>query len=194
MAAVEQSTIATYLGNKTAVHRSFAVADNLSKVSAKAQIQTVCFDNLGLLLVAALNVMIKNNQRLQVALPFVVYPIFTSIDLYKIYRLKQVHLQTLTKDRLGVIIVTWIELGYVPSPSKVSKRDGFSVFSRKGMRDAFVDLKELKYGILLCLREGATADIMMGVLQERKVLESAINLFFLRTPGESMHPNMSIKV
>ncbi|GJW12349.1 protein root UVB sensitive 4 [Tanacetum coccineum] len=130
----KQISLACYLATGTAVHRSFAVADNLGEVSAKAQIQTVCFDNLGLLLAAALNVMVKNNQRLQAALPFVVYPIFTAIDLCGIYQsLKHVHLQTLTKDRLEMIIDTWIELGYVPSPAEASKREGISLFSSTGM-------------------------------------------------------------
>lgn len=81
---------------QTAVHRSFAVADNLGEVSAKAQvnyghnfcwissfslsmmnlkfyvglqIQTVCFDNLGLVLAAVLNIAIKNNQRFATEFP-----------------------------------------------------------------------------------------------------------------------------
>lgn len=129
----KQISLACYLATGTAVHRSFAVADNLGEVSAKAQIQTVCFDNLGLMLAATLNIMLKNNQRLQAGLPFVVYPIFTAIDLYGIYQsLKHVHLQTLTKDRLEMIIDTWIQLGYVPSPAEVSKREGINFFSSKG--------------------------------------------------------------
>jgi len=81
--------IITFNTFQSAVHRSFALADNLGEVSAKAQvcinakdhclvdippikpadvsfgfqIQTVCFDNLGLLLAASLNVICKNNQR-----------------------------------------------------------------------------------------------------------------------------------
>ncbi|KAJ9560461.1 hypothetical protein OSB04_005621 [Centaurea solstitialis] len=131
----KQISLACYLATGTAVHRSFAVADNLGEVSAKAQIQTVCFDNLGLMLAATLNIMLKNNQRLQAGLPFVVYPIFTAIDLYGIYMsLKHVHLQTLTKDRLEMIIDTWIQLGYVPSPAEVSKKEGVNFFPSKGSR------------------------------------------------------------
>ncbi|KAK1438974.1 hypothetical protein QVD17_04787 [Tagetes erecta] len=129
----KQISLACYLATGTAVHRSFAVADNLGEVSAKAQIQTVCFDNLGLMLAAALNILLKNNQRLQAGLPFVVYPIFTAIDLYGIYQsLKHVHLQTLTKDRLEMIIDTWIQFRYVPSPAEVSKREGINFFPSKG--------------------------------------------------------------
>ncbi|KAI3503151.1 hypothetical protein L1887_31587 [Cichorium endivia] len=129
----KQISLACYLATGTAVHRSFAVADNLGEVSAKAQIQQVCFDNLGLMLAAALNIMLKNNQRLQAGLPFVVYPIFTAIDLYGIYQsLNHVHLQTLTKDRLEIIMDTWIKLGYIPSPAEVSKKEGMNFFSCKG--------------------------------------------------------------
>ncbi|XP_057984100.1 protein root UVB sensitive 4 isoform X2 [Malania oleifera] len=117
---------------KSAVHRSFAVSDNLGEVSAKAQIQTVCFDNIGLMLAALLNILFKNSQRLQVGLPFVVYPIFLAIELFGIYQgLKHVHLQTLTKDRLLIILNTWIQLGYVPSPAEVSKKEGINILWNK---------------------------------------------------------------
>ncbi|KAL4568659.1 hypothetical protein LXL04_024274 [Taraxacum kok-saghyz] len=132
----KQISLACYLATGTAVHRSFAVADNIGEVSAKAQIQQVCFDNLGLILAAFINIMIKNNQRLQAGLPFVVYPIFTAIDLYGIYQsLNHVHLQTLTKDRLEIIMDTWIEFGYIPSPAQVSKKEGINFFSNKGRRE-----------------------------------------------------------
>ncbi|KAK8716703.1 hypothetical protein V6N13_044007 [Hibiscus sabdariffa] len=103
---------------------SFAIVDNLAEVSAKSQIQSVCFDNLGLMLAAVLNLFIKNNQRLQAGLPFILYPVFSAVDLFGIYQgLKYVHLQTLTKDRVEIIIDTWISLGYVPSPEEVSKNE-----------------------------------------------------------------------
>lgn len=59
----KQISLACYLATGSAVHRSFAIAENLGEVSAKAQIQTVCFDNLGLLLAAILNVLLKNSER-----------------------------------------------------------------------------------------------------------------------------------
>ncbi|KAK9670701.1 hypothetical protein RND81_13G219100 [Saponaria officinalis] len=131
----KQISLASYLATLTAVHRSFALADNLGEVSAKAQIQTVCFDNLGLLLAASLNLICRNNQRLQAGLPFVVYPIFSAIDLCGIYQsLKHVHLQTLTKDRLEIILNTWIQCGYVPSPAEVSKLEGINLFENTGRK------------------------------------------------------------
>ncbi|KAK1589347.1 hypothetical protein Q3G72_033012 [Acer saccharum] len=129
----KQISLACYLATSSAVHRSFAVADNLGEVSAKAQIQSVCFDNLGLMLAASLNMLLKNNQSLLAGLPFVVYPIFSAIDLFGIYQgLKYVHLQTLTKDRLEIILKTWIELGRVPTPEEVSKEEGIDFMWSKG--------------------------------------------------------------
>ncbi|XP_038718691.1 protein root UVB sensitive 4 [Tripterygium wilfordii] len=129
----KQISLACYLATASAVHRSFAIADNLGEVSAKAQIQSVCFDNLGLMLAALLNMLFKSNQRLLAGLPFILYPIFSAVDLFGIYQgLKHVHLQTLTKDRLEIILNTWIDLRYVPSPAEVSKKDGINLLS-KGM-------------------------------------------------------------
>lgn len=140
----KQISLACYLATGSAVHRSFAVADNLGEVSAKAQIQTVCFDNLGLMLAALLNMSFKNNQRLLAALPFVVYPIFAALDLLGIYQgLKHVHLQTLTKDRLEIILNTWIESGYVPLPAEVSKKEGIDIFNTKSK-----DFWPIRIGIL----------------------------------------------
>ncbi|XP_075653426.1 protein root UVB sensitive 4-like isoform X1 [Castanea sativa] len=124
------------LFKQTAIRRSFAIADNLGEVSAKAQIQTVCFDNLGLLLAAVLNILLKNNQSLQAGLPFVIYPIFSAVDLFGIYQgLKHVHLQTLTKDRLEIILNIWIESGFVPSPAEVSKEEGVDFLWSKGKKN-----------------------------------------------------------
>lgn len=121
----KQISLACYLATGSAVHRSFAIADNIGEVSAKAQIQTVSFDNLGLMLAALLNMLFKNNQRLLAGLPFFVYPIFSAIDLFGIYQgLQHVHLQTLTKDRLEIILNSWIDFGHVPSPAEVSKEEG----------------------------------------------------------------------
>ncbi|EOX91264.1 hypothetical protein QUC31_003025 [Theobroma cacao] len=129
----KQMSLACYIATSSAIHRSFAIADNLAEVSAKSQIQSVCFDNLGLMLAAALNMLLKNNQRLQTGLPFILYPFFSMIDLFGIYQgLKHVHLQTLTKDRLEIILDTWIAMGYVPSPEEVSKEEDINFMWRKG--------------------------------------------------------------
>nr|XP_011465444.1 PREDICTED: protein root UVB sensitive 4 [Fragaria vesca subsp. vesca] len=128
----KQISLACYIATSSAVHRSFAIADNLGELSAKAQIQTVCFDNLGLLLAALLNMLLKNNPRLQTSLPFVIYPIFSALDLCGIYQgLKHVHLQTLSKGRLEILLNTWIKLGKVPSPAEVSKEEGIDFLQSK---------------------------------------------------------------
>ncbi|GAB4848918.1 hypothetical protein Ancab_003730 [Ancistrocladus abbreviatus] len=129
----KQISLACHLATGSAVHRSFATADNLGEVSAKAQIQTVCFDNLGVLLAALFNVMCKNSQRLQTGLLFVAYPIFSAIDLFGIYQaLKHVHLRTLTKDRLEIILETWIQFRHVLSPADVSVKEGFNILESAG--------------------------------------------------------------
>ncbi|MBA0851718.1 hypothetical protein Goshw_024765 [Gossypium schwendimanii] len=129
----KQMSLACYMATSPPIHRSFAIADNLAEVSAKSQIQSVCFDNLGLMLAAVLNMLLKNNQRLQTGLPFILYPIFSAIDLFGIYQgLKHVHLQTLTKDRLEIIIDSWISSGYVPSPEEVSKDEEINFMWSKG--------------------------------------------------------------
>ncbi|KAK5843661.1 protein root UVB sensitive 4 isoform X1 [Gossypium arboreum] len=129
----KQMSLACYMATSPPIHRSFAIADNLAEVSAKSQIQSVCFDNLGLMLAAILNMLLKNNQRLQTGLPFILYPIFSAIDLFGIYQgLKHVHLQTLTKDRLEIIIDSWISSGYVPSPEEVSKDEEINFMWSKG--------------------------------------------------------------
>ncbi|CAM8902117.1 unnamed protein product [Rhodiola kirilowii] len=144
----KQISLASYLATNSAVHQSFAIADNIGEVSAKSQIQTVTFDNLGLLLAALLNILCKNNERLQAGLPLVAFPIFAAVDLFGIYQgLKHVHLQTLTKDRLEILINTWIQLGHLPSPSEVSEVEGIDFWGIKG----YVTGKELwsvRIGIL----------------------------------------------
>ncbi|KAG2308155.1 hypothetical protein Bca4012_082808 [Brassica carinata] len=131
----KQISLSCYLATGSAVHRSFAVADNLGEVSAKAQIQTVCFDNLGLLLAVLLNMLFQNNQRLQASLPFVLYPIFSAIDLLGIYQgLKHINLQTLTKNRLEIILERWIQSRQVPSPAEVSKEEGVDLLGSRASK------------------------------------------------------------
>ncbi|XP_028799198.1 protein root UVB sensitive 4 isoform X2 [Neltuma alba] len=131
----KQISLACYLATRSAVLQSFAVADNLGEISAKAQIQTVCFDNLGLLLAALLNMLFESYPRRQVGLHFIIYLIFAGMDLLGIYQgLKHVHLQTLTKDRLEIILNTWIESGYVPTPAEVSEKEGISILGIGGQK------------------------------------------------------------
>ncbi|KAE9592092.1 hypothetical protein Lal_00013001 [Lupinus albus] len=129
----KQISLACYLATRSSVHQSFAIIDNLGEISAKAQIQTVCFDILGLMLAALVNLWIENHRRHQAGLYFFVYPFFASMDLFGIYQgLKHVHLKTLTKDRLEIILNTWIESGYVPSPAEVSEKEGINILGVKG--------------------------------------------------------------
>ncbi|KAL6499215.1 Protein root UVB sensitive 4 [Orobanche hederae] len=152
----KQISLACYLATGSAVHRSFAIADNLGELSAKAQIQTVCFDNVGLLLAATFNILCRNNQSLLAALPFVIYPIFSAIDLLGIYQgMKHVHLQTLTKDRLESIIKIWIQLRYIPSPAEVSKKEGIDFLWSKDS-----ELLPIRIGCLNPKRKMPTLSLM----------------------------------
>ncbi|KAL2336859.1 hypothetical protein Fmac_011305 [Flemingia macrophylla] len=129
----KQISLACYLATRAAVHQSFAIGDNLGEISAKAQIQTVCFDILGLMLAALVNLLTENHRRQQAGLHYFIYPFFAAMDLFGIYQgLKHVHLQTLTKDRLEIILNTWIECGYVPSPAEVSEKEGINFLGVKG--------------------------------------------------------------
>ncbi|EHA8588966.1 protein root UVB sensitive 4 [Cocos nucifera] len=127
-------SLAAHLATGSAIHQSFAITDNLGEVAAKSQIQTVCFDNLGLLFAALLNILCKINQRFQAGLPFV-YPIFAAVYLFAMYQgLKFVHLQTLTKDRLETIINMWLHSGVVPSPAEVSSKESMDILMNKGSK------------------------------------------------------------
>ena len=56
--------------------------------------------------------------RLLAGLPFVVYPIFSAIDLFGIYQgLKHVHLQTLTKVSFSVVLDYFSEFIRLPPNS-----------------------------------------------------------------------------
>ncbi|KAI4332305.1 hypothetical protein L6164_017227 [Bauhinia variegata] len=140
----KQISLACYLATRSAVHQSFALADNLGEISAKAQVQTVCFDILGLALAALLNLWLDCHRRQQAGFYFFIYPIFAGMDLLGIYQgLKHVHLKTLTKDRIEIIVNTWIESGYVPSPAEVSEKEGISFLGIKGK-----DLWPIRVGCL----------------------------------------------
>lgn len=149
MANIAKSiSMAAYVATSSAIHQSFAVADNLGDVSAKSQIQTVCFDNIGLALAACLNLLCKNNPRIESALPFIIYPVFSAIDLFAIYQgLKYIHLSTLNKARLEIIADKWIHSKTVPSTAEVSTEEGMQLFGDSGNRQwpvriGFVNLRE----------------------------------------------------
>ncbi|XP_057868477.2 protein root UVB sensitive 4 isoform X2 [Cryptomeria japonica] len=147
-------SLAACIATSSAIHRSFAVADNLGDVSAKSQIQMVCFDNIGLALAACLNLFCKNNPRIEAALPFVIYPFFTAMDLFAIYQgLKYVHLPTLNKARIEIIADKWIHSRTVPSTGEVSNVEGIRFFHPSGsriwpLRIGFINAKEQRAEIM----------------------------------------------
>ncbi|CAL5439780.1 unnamed protein product [Camellia sinensis] len=156
----------------TAVHRSFAVADNLGEVSAKAQIQTVCFDSLRLMLAAALNILFRNNLRLQASLPFAVYPIFSAIDLIGIYQGWDVCIPSPAdvSEEEGIDFMwnkgrgSWpIRIGCLNPKSQLPRLSMMTMQSLNNEDFYFICLEILcsgmaktwQQGILLCVREGA---------------------------------------
>ncbi|KAH0851118.1 hypothetical protein HID58_094985 [Brassica napus] len=186
----KQISLSCYLAT-SAVHRSFAVADNLGEVSAKAQIQTVCFDNLGLLLAVLLNMLFQNNQRQVYLCSVSVSPQLISLALSG---LKHINLQTLTKNRLEIILERWIESRQVPSPAEVSKEEGVDLLGsraskrvwpiRIGCLDPKAQIPKLSMmamqslcnddvfrrrprpGIVICLREAANSvEVITSLLQ-----------------------------
>lgn len=160
MANIAKSiSLAAYIGTSSAIHQSFTVADNLGDVSAKSQIQTVCFDNIGLALAACLNLLCKNNPRMELALPFIIYPVFSAIDIFAIYQgLKYIHLSTLNKARLEIIADKWIRSRTVLSTAEVSTAEGMQLFGTSGnrkwpVRIGFVNLREQKPEVMVYIMQ-----------------------------------------
>jgi hypothetical protein len=56
-------SLAAYLATSSAIHRSFALGDNLADISAKGQAQTVVADNLGLAVAVCINHFGHNHPR-----------------------------------------------------------------------------------------------------------------------------------
>ncbi|XP_048139280.1 protein root UVB sensitive 4 isoform X3 [Rhodamnia argentea] len=163
----KQISLACYLVTGSAVHRSFAVADNLGEVSAKAQIQAVCFDNLGLMLAALLNMSLKNNQRLEIILN-------TWIEF------GYVPLPAEVSKEEGIDIFShknkdsWpIRIGSLSTKVQIPRLPLMAMKSVKSKDYYFICLetfgglaRNAERNILLCLREGAgTSDVIMGLLQ-----------------------------
>ncbi|XP_075653429.1 protein root UVB sensitive 4-like isoform X3 [Castanea sativa] len=156
------------LFKQTAIRRSFAIADNLGEVSAKAQIQTVCFDNLGLLLAAVLNILLKNNQRLEIILNIWIESGFVPSPA------------EVSKEE-GVDFLwskgkkNWpIRIGCLNPKDQIPKLSMMAMQYSSGEDYYFICMeifhkgvkRTKQQGILLCLREGASiADIIMGLLQ-----------------------------
>ncbi|XP_024392220.1 protein root UVB sensitive 4 isoform X1 [Physcomitrium patens] len=113
---------AAYLATSSAIHRSFALGDNLADISAKGMAQTVVADNLGLAAAVCLSQFIHNFPKIEKFLPLAMYPVLASAELFAIYQqLQAVHLQTLNKERLEIIINIWVKDRRIPSFEEVSK-------------------------------------------------------------------------
>jgi hypothetical protein len=91
-------SLAAYLATSSAIHRSFALGDNLADISAKGQAQTVVADNLGLAVAVCINHFCHYHPRLGRILPLAMFPVLALVELVAIrQQLEAVHLQTLNK-------------------------------------------------------------------------------------------------
>ncbi|XP_057542386.1 protein root UVB sensitive 4 isoform X2 [Amaranthus tricolor] len=171
----KQISLACYLATGTAVHRSFALADNMGEVSAKAQIQTVCFDNLGLLLAASLNVMFKNNERLELILnKWIEYGYVPSPA--EVSKLEGVNLW----ENIGSKKGKWpIRIGCLDPKRQIPLLTVLTMNSLSREDFYFICLETRhgtrlqNQGILISLREGAsTEDMILGLLQACYIRET----------------------
>ncbi|XP_073278368.1 protein root UVB sensitive 4-like isoform X2 [Primulina huaijiensis] len=163
----KQISLACHLATGSAVHRSFASSDNLGEVSAKFQIQTVCFDNIGLLLAAALNITFKNNKRLELIIK-------TWIELGDVPSPAQVSKMEgvgffrnsgmeMLPIRIGCLNLKRIIPRLSIKTMRSLSNDDFYFIYVESLNHGF-RLRDL--GIVVCVREGAaTSDVIMGLLQ-----------------------------
>ncbi|CAM6119398.1 unnamed protein product [Calypogeia fissa] len=127
--------LAAYLATSAAIHKSFAVGDNLADIAAKGQVQTVVADNLGLAVAVALDSLARSNKMVRQLLLLAIFPTLAALDLYAIYNeLQSVHLQTLNKARLQIIVEGWLHTGQVPSSENVSKVECRQIVQITGRR------------------------------------------------------------
>ncbi|KAL3682008.1 hypothetical protein R1sor_000030 [Riccia sorocarpa] len=127
--------LAAYLATSSAIHKSFAIGDNLADIAAKGQVQTVVADNIGLALSCLLSNIMRVNHRLDPLLLLVIFPVLSGLDLFAIYHeLRAVHLQTLNKVRLEIIVELWLKSKKVASPEEVSTVEGLQFFQLPGQQ------------------------------------------------------------
>ncbi|KAL2603170.1 hypothetical protein R1flu_017177 [Riccia fluitans] len=133
--------LAAYLATSSAIHKSFAIGDNLADIAAKGQVQTVVADNLGLALSCALSNVMRFH-RLETLLLLVIFPILSGLDLFAIYHeLQAVHLQTLNKVRLEIIVDIWFRKKRVPPPEEVSRLEGLQFLQIPGQQSKSMALR-----------------------------------------------------
>ncbi|GBG86874.1 hypothetical protein CBR_g42158 [Chara braunii] len=115
--------LAAYVATTPSMNKSFALMENMADVAAKGQAQTVVADNVGLALAVGLNAAIKDDNLRRI-MPLTLYPVLASLDLYAIWKeLKSVHLRTLNRERMEIIVDKWLKSREVPSADRVSDRE-----------------------------------------------------------------------
>lgn len=107
--------VSTSMSITPAIHRSFALTDNMADISAKMQAQQVVADNVGLALAIVLTKVLAKaapSKGALVAMPFVAYPVLATLDMFFIRNeLRSVALRTLNVTRAEIVADEWLARG-----------------------------------------------------------------------------------
>lgn len=117
--------LATSLATQPAFNKSFALEENIASISAKGQVQTTLADMVGLGGAIAVARLAKQSPFLASVVPYVAFPLLSSLDLYCIHRsIKSIHLKTVNLGRGGIIAGHWVDHGQILNASEVSSVEG----------------------------------------------------------------------
>lgn len=117
--------LATSLATQPAFNKSFALEENIASISAKGQVQTTLADMVGLGGAIGVARLAKQSPFLASVVPYVAFPLLSSLDLYCIHRsIKSIHLKTVNLGRGGIIAGHWVDHGRVLNASEVSSAEG----------------------------------------------------------------------
>ncbi|KAG0629683.1 hypothetical protein M758_1G122000 [Ceratodon purpureus] len=178
---------AAYLSTSSAIHRSFALGNNLADISAKGQAQTVIADNLGLAVAICLSQIIHHHPTIERIFPFATYPFLALAELYAIYnQLQAVHLQTLNKERLEIVISTWVKDRRIPSFEEVSTVENAALLNFFNGRK-----QQLLFRIGAVSSRFLTPERLMSILDLHDTQRYALCLEPLSPSPFLVHPSFS---
>ncbi|CAG9462677.1 unnamed protein product [Pedinophyceae sp. YPF-701] len=140
--------VSTALAVQPAIHKNFAMTDNISEITAKSQAQHVVVDNVGMIIAIAVTKLaathLPGRQALLAPL-FLFFPLAVG-DVFCTYKeLKSVHLRSLNRTRAEMVITQWVEGGLMPTPLQASATENllFPEIIGPGPRLQFVPLSRL---------------------------------------------------
>ena len=107
--------VSTSMSITPAIHRSFAMSENMADVSAKNQAQQVVADNVGLALAVGLSkwwAHVSPSKAAVTLMPFAAYPVLAGLDMFCIRNeLRAVALRTLNVTRAELAADEWLRRG-----------------------------------------------------------------------------------